>query len=186
MEVVAQPTQGWRPRRVALALVASTMMLMFAQARASARTVVEPEFSDPFAMIGHGIVGGQHWDALVYRHNRRPCVDLSLGTEGFVLCERPGPVVLPVISNGHGKKEVTIFAVLARSSVAKLYLHLVGRQDETLTLKAVGTAKSRQSHIPAAMQYGVRVIHGRFCLKRFVVLNHGDHRIFTSFSHPCD
>jgi len=162
------------------------MVTSVPQAPASRGPVAEPEFDEPFATLASGMVGRRPWSTLVYRHRGRPCLDLSLATEGVALCEHPSPVVMPAISVSRGQDEVTVLAVLARASVRRVSLEFDQGNNKTLVLRPVTSRIGRLSHVSTSLRYGVKIFRGHFCLTRFVALNHARRPVFSSNQYSCE
>jgi hypothetical protein len=156
------------------------------QAPANRGPVAEPEFDEPFATLASGTVGIRPWSTLVYRHRGRPCLDLSLATEGIALCEHPSPVAMPAISVSRGQDEVTVLAVLARAPVRRISLEFDQRKSKTLVLRPITSHIERLSHVSTSLRYGVKVFRGHFCLTHFVARNHARRSVFSGNQYSCE
>jgi hypothetical protein len=176
--------------RLKLAIVAGCIGLMAiatgeAQAPASQGPVPQPEYDEPFATLASGFVGRRPWSTLLYRHRGRPCLDLSLATEGFALCEHPSPVAMPAISVSRGQDEVTLLAVLAKAPVRRVSLEFDHRKNRTLVLRPITGHIGQLSRVSTSLRYGVRIFRGSLCLARFVALDHARRAVFSSNEYPC-
>ena len=166
-------------------VLVSSLLFLFLGSSQGLGALPPPQYSAPFAVLGEGSSGHFRWDALLYRHRGRPCLDITLETSGLALCEKPAPVLFPTTtSRRHGSSE-TLFAILTKPSVVRLTLDIAGRGKMHIGVVPVGQSKAREARLDPELRYAVAVVPGAVCVKRFVAFNQRGVSVFQSYEHMC-
>lgn len=143
-----------------------------------------PEYQEPFAVLGHGIAAGKRWAVLLYRHNGRPCLDLTVKTEGLASCEHPLPVLVPQIIAG-GRKGLTLVAALATQRVARVGFETDMGRERTGYLSALGAHRADRAHVSPNLRFGVRLFRNGLCVRRYSAYQENGRQLFQSEIHDC-
>jgi hypothetical protein len=174
---------------LSIGVVAGALAPSTARAQLMSVVLPEPEYPVEHVVAGHGRASGRRWAVFLYRHHGRPCVDETLETTGFVLCQRPAPLLLPVTSSGHGARTVSLIAILAKSNVRSVGLRFdhQGRVVRTVKvkLKPVGDAWGAKARIGPSMRFGIELVHGPVCLRQVTGDDLRGRRTYTSQEYGC-
>lgn len=167
-------------------LLALTTIIVASGAEAGERVVPEPEFNEPFAVLALGTTSQLHWGVLLYRHQGRPCLDLTVDTEGIVQCEKPAPLVVVTDSAGSGKRKVTVVGVLGARRVDRVRLEIAGGKRRSLRVKPVGSMKAARARVARSFRFAVVVLRGPACVRGYSAYRDDGTRVFVSQAHECD
>lgn len=186
------PPRIWASVGLIGVFVAITMLVAPSRASAGRSLFPPPIYPEPFAAIGHGRAGGYRWSVLLYRHNGRPCLDLTLGTTGFADCMQPAPISLTSVPEGHGEHSVTLFAALTRSNVKAIGLIWEKPSNPLRSppiwfgVEKVGEKRSVLSEVSGSLRIGIKVVRGPGCLRQFVGSEGNKRKAFVSGPLFCD